>query len=58
MKKNKKNSQEVYIDCLEFMCEKYALQIKHMQKDIYWLLLYLQRNLKDENIERNDISEK
>ena len=57
MKKVKKNNQELYIECLEFMCEKYALQVREMQKNIYWLLIYLQRNLKDENVERNDTNE-
>lgn len=57
MKKVKKNNQELYIECLEFMCEKYALQVREMQKNIYWLLIYLQRNLKDKNVERNDTNE-
>ena len=58
MKKVKENNQELYIECLEFMCEKYALQIREMQKNIYWLLMHLQRNLKDVDNERNDINEK
>lgn len=58
MKKIKRNNQDIYIDCLEFMCESYALQIKKMQHDIYWLLHYLQRNLKYEENERIDKNDK
>lgn len=61
MKKiNKKRNEDIYVECLEFMCEQYALQIKTMQKNIYWLLLYLERNLKLDFVknERDDINEK
>lgn len=58
MTKRKMNNQDLYIDCLEFMCSMYSKQIRQMQKDIYWLLLYLQGNLKDVDNERNDINEK